>query len=44
MQPGNYSLDFDGSSLASGVYIYRLEATGTDGNKIIFSRKMVLIK
>lgn len=43
-QAGNYEVEFDGSSLSSGVYIYRLETTGTGGNKMIDSRKMVLIK
>ncbi len=28
MNPGNYSYTFDGSSLATGVYYYRLEITG----------------
>ncbi|MEO8512334.1 MAG: T9SS type A sorting domain-containing protein [Ignavibacteria bacterium] len=41
---GNYEIDFDGSSFASGIYIYRLETTGMDGNKLVDSRKMVLIK
>ena len=44
MTPGAYNIDFDGSNLSSGVYIYRLETTGKDGNKIVDSRKMVLIK
>lgn len=42
--PGSYEIDFDGSSLSSGVYIYRLETTGSEGNKVVDSRKMVLIK
>jgi hypothetical protein len=37
--PGNYKVDFNASSLASGVYIYRLQA----GN-YFSSKKMVLIK
>ena len=44
MQPGAYSLDFDGSNFSSGVYIYRLETTGKDGNKFTDSRKMLIIK
>ena len=36
---GNYSVTFDGSNLASGVYFYRIEA----GN-FIESKKMVLVK
>lgn len=37
--PGNYSVDFDGSALASGVYFYSLKA-GT----FTISKKMVLVK
>jgi len=36
---GNYIVNFDASSLPSGVYIYKLEA----GNKI-FTKKLMLIK
>lgn len=36
---GNYQVEFDGSGLASGVYIYRLQAPG-----FVVSRKMVLMK
>lgn len=36
---GNYTLDFDGSNLSSGVYIYKMNA----GN-YSFSRKMLLLK
>jgi len=38
-QAGEYDVDFDGSALASGTYIYRLEA---GGEKI--THKMVLVK
>jgi hypothetical protein len=38
-QPGTYSVRFDGSRLASGVYLYRLEA-GTYAQ----TRKLVLLK
>ncbi|MCI0450542.1 MAG: T9SS type A sorting domain-containing protein [Chlorobi bacterium] len=37
--PGTYEIEFEGSSLASGVYFYRLEADGYSDFK-----KMVLIK
>jgi hypothetical protein len=37
--PGTYEVKFDGSNLASGMYVYRLQA----GNTII-SKKMLLMK
>ena len=36
---GNYSVTFDGSTLSSGVYFYRLQA-----GKTSMSRKLVLVK
>ncbi len=38
-KPGNYSIDFNASNLASGVYLYRLES----GNNAL-TKKMVLLK
>jgi len=37
--PGNYSVEFDGSDLISGVYFYRLKS-----NDKIITKKMVLLK
>jgi hypothetical protein len=37
--PGNYSVDFDGSEFASGIYFYRIEAAD-----FIAVKKMVLLK
>lgn len=37
--PGNYSATFNGSSLASGVYIYRLQAGATS-----ITKKLMLLK
>ena len=37
--PGSYEVSFDGSKLASGVYIYRMTA-----GSYTESRKMVLLK
>ncbi|MBM3325008.1 MAG: T9SS type A sorting domain-containing protein [Calditrichaeota bacterium] len=39
MEAGWHSINFDGSNLASGVYIYRIEA-----GSFVNSRKMVLIR
>ncbi len=39
MVAGNYSVDFDGSNLASGIYLYQLKV-----KDFVQSRKMVLIK
>jgi 3-phytase len=38
-EPGNYSVDFDASGLASGVYIYRLQTSSFAANN-----KMTLLK
>jgi predicted CXXCH cytochrome family protein len=39
LAPGRYVVEFNGSSLSSGIYIYRLEVNG-----FVESRKMVLAK
>ncbi len=39
MEAGYHSIRFDGSSLASGMYIYRLDVAGT-----VITKKMTLIK
>jgi hypothetical protein len=36
---GNYSVDFDGTNLSSGVYFYKLESNG-----FVDTKKMMLIK
>ena len=42
---GNYSAVFNASSLASGVYIYRLDAIPVDGSAGYSEiKKMILIK
>lgn len=41
---GNHSINFDASSLASGVYYYRLNVFGNDGNSYSSTKKMMLLK
>jgi hypothetical protein len=39
LQPGSYEVTFDGSNLASGVYLYKLTTEGFSETK-----KMLMIK
>jgi photosystem II stability/assembly factor-like uncharacterized protein len=41
--PGNYSLDFNGTELASGVYFYKIIATGNT-EEFVDVRKMIILK
>jgi len=41
---GGHSVTFDASALNSGVYLYRLEASGVDGSNNIAVKKMILTK
>jgi hypothetical protein len=41
---GNYSIEFNGKDLSSGVYIYRLTANGYNGEKLVQINRMVLAK
>jgi hypothetical protein len=41
---GVHSVNFDASALNSGVYFYRIEATGNDGSNFIDVKKMILTK
>lgn len=45
-EPGHFQESFDGSNLSSGVYFYRLEATGLDNSSKSFTRvkKMLLLR
>lgn len=40
LSPGSYSVNFDGSSLATGMYCYRLMIN----NEVMATKKMVLVK
>lgn len=41
---GSHRVDFNASSLNTGVYLYRLEATGIDGTNFVDVKKMILTK
>ncbi len=41
---GSHKVDFDASLLNSGVYFYRLKATGIDGTNFTNVKKMILTK
>ena len=41
---GSHKVDFDASLLNSGVYFYRIEATGIDGTNFTNVKKMILTK
>ncbi|MBD3288075.1 T9SS type A sorting domain-containing protein [candidate division KSB1 bacterium] len=38
------STDATGADIVSGIYLYRIKATGEDGRKYSFTRRMVLLK
>ncbi|MDZ7623067.1 MAG: T9SS type A sorting domain-containing protein [Ignavibacteriaceae bacterium] len=39
---GAHNINFDASSLNSGVYLYRIEATGINGTNLVDVKKMIL--
>lgn len=41
---GNHNVSFDAKSLNSGVYFYKLEANGIDGQNFSSTKKMILTK
>ena len=41
---GSHQLNFDASALNSGVYLYRIEASGSDGTNFTGVKKMILTK
>jgi hypothetical protein len=41
---GGYTVQFNGASLASGVYFYRVYIAGDDGKNFVSTKKMVVMK
>ena len=41
---GVHNYDFNAAGINSGVYFYRIEATGQNGAKFVDSKKMILVK
>jgi hypothetical protein len=41
---GNYTIEFNGSNLASGIYYYRIEARNGQAGAFVQTKKMLLIK
>ncbi|MCB0727642.1 MAG: T9SS type A sorting domain-containing protein [Ignavibacteriae bacterium] len=41
---GNYSVNFNGINLASGMYFYRINVEGSDNKNFTATKRMVLIK
>jgi len=41
---GSHQVNFDASSLNTGVYMYRIEAAGIDGTNFVDVKKMILTK
>ena len=41
---GGHNINFDASALNSGVYLYRIEASGIDGSNFVDVKKMMLTK
>lgn len=44
MSAGEHTIRFDASDMPTGIYVYTLEARGTDGSNFKSSNKMMLIK
>ncbi len=44
LHEGQYSVDFNGSNLNSGVYFYKLTYSNGEGNSFVSTKKLVLIK
>ena len=44
LSAGIHQINFDASSINSGVYFYRIEANGLDGSQFVDVKKMILAK
>ncbi|MBX7045383.1 MAG: T9SS type A sorting domain-containing protein [Ignavibacteria bacterium] len=44
LSAGQYTAQFNGASLASGMYFYKLEFTGIDGKTVSEQKKLMLVK
>lgn len=44
MSAGRHTMNFDGTKLTSGIYLYQLRATSESGETFVSSKKMSLIK
>lgn len=44
LSAGNHEVNFDASNLTSGVYVYQLEAIGSNGEVFVSTKKMILNK
>jgi hypothetical protein len=44
MSAGSHSQSVDMSRYSSGVYLYRIDAMASDGERFVSTKKMVLIK
>jgi hypothetical protein len=44
MSAGAHETNWNAASMPSGVYVYRLETTGIDGQRLVESKRMILMK
>ena len=44
LSSGYKTVEFNASNLSSGIYLYRLQATGDNGASFMNTKKMILMK